>query len=64
MNGKYLYETYSSGHSIQWKNYKGDPLPQWDELQQDRQAGAKDVQQNHTTESHDGPGRRWGAAEG
>ena len=43
MNGKYLYELYSSGQSIQWKNYKGDPLPQWEELQKDRQDGWDDL---------------------
>ena len=43
MNGKYLYETYSSGQSIQWKNWKGEQLPQWEELQKDRQDGWNDL---------------------
>ena len=60
MNGKYLYETYSGGQSIRWKNFKGDPLPQWEELQQDRQDGWNDLANiiNHTTEPHGEKGHK------
>lgn len=30
--GKGSYETYCSSPTIDWKNFRGEPCPQWDDL--------------------------------